>query len=634
MRLVLVPAVSFLVLAMACTKTKDPTPDPGTQVPAVPTDLAATPGNQTITLAWNPSGTATTYNLKRAPVGGQFALIAATGTAGYTDNGLVNGTTYRYVVSAVNQAGESADCAEISSAPVAPATPPATPTGLTATPGNNQAVLSWTASNNATGYHLKRAAVGGSFTTINSPATPGYTDGGVVNGTLYRYTVSAFNQTGESSDTAEVTCQPAAPVTPPAAPTGLAAVAGDKQIVLNWAATATATSYHVKRAPLGGAFTTLASPTAHTFMDTGLTNGTTYRYHVSALNAAGEGLDSSEVSGVPFASSVTPTGLLAIPGNRQVTLTWTAATGATSYRVKRWTQGSEFIVIASPTATTYTDTGLINGTAYRYIVSAINSSGETAGTPEVTGDLGAQPAIFSDAASPDWVEDFNLTNGSLPDSSKWSYNLGNNGGWGNGESETYTDTNAYIQNGNLEITAMQPTAGTYTSARMVTENKFTQQYGRIVARVQMPGGQGIWPAFWMLGSDIGSAGWPACGEIDIMENIGREPSVNHGSLHGPGYSGGADLTSSYTLPSGVFTAGFHTFRIDWVENLIQFYVDDYLYEIRSAADVVGKGNWAFNHPFYFIVNIAVGGGWPGYPDGSTVFPQTMRVDYVHVYNLK
>ena len=140
----------------------------------------------------------------------------------------------------------------------------------------------------------------------------------------------------------------------------------------------------------------------------------------------------------------------------------------------------------------------------------------------------------------------------------------------------------------------------------------------------------MWPAFWMLGNDIGSAGWPNSGEIDIMENVGFEPGTVHGTIHGPGYSGSGGIGAGYTLPGGAhFADAFHTFAVDWAPNSITWSVDGNVYQTRTPADLNGN-RWVFDHPFYIILNLAVGGYWPGDPDGSTPFPQQLVVDYVHV----
>ncbi|MBN1171679.1 MAG: family 16 glycosylhydrolase [Micromonosporaceae bacterium] len=241
-----------------------------------------------------------------------------------------------------------------------------------------------------------------------------------------------------------------------------------------------------------------------------------------------------------------------------------------------------------------------------------------------------------------WADDFNGAAGSAVDSSKWNYDTGG-GGWGNQELEYYTSGNANAAldgNGNLVITARKETpAGSscwygtcqYTSARLLTSGKFTKQYGRMEARMKLPKGQGIWPAFWALGDNLGSVGWPNSGEIDIMENVGKEPGTVHGSLHGPGYSGGNPLTGSYTLPNGqAFGDGFHTFAVDWAPDSITWYVDGIQYSRHVPADA-GSNTWVFGHPFFLILNVAVGGTWPGSPDATSTFPQQMVVDYVHVY---
>jgi beta-glucanase (GH16 family) len=241
-----------------------------------------------------------------------------------------------------------------------------------------------------------------------------------------------------------------------------------------------------------------------------------------------------------------------------------------------------------------------------------------------------------------WSDEFNGVNGSLPDSSKWVMETGGNG-WGNNELETYTNRtqNAHVQNGNLVITANKEKytgadgiAREYTSARIKTAGLFEQKYGRFEARIKIPQGQGMWPAFWMLGNNIDKAGWPACGEIDVMENIGKEPAIAHGSMHGPGYSGDKGLTGSYSLPSGKFADDFHIFAVEWEAAAVRFYVDGNLYETRTPADVPAGQAWVFDHPFFILLNVAVGGGWPGNPDATTVFPQTMLVDYVRVYGKK
>jgi beta-glucanase (GH16 family) len=239
-----------------------------------------------------------------------------------------------------------------------------------------------------------------------------------------------------------------------------------------------------------------------------------------------------------------------------------------------------------------------------------------------------------------WSDEFTGRRGSAVDTSKWSFDVGGKG-WGNNELETYTNrtANAHLEGGFLVIKALKETfTGSdginrnYTSARLLTRNRFSQAYGRFEARIKIPFGQGIWPAFWMLGDNIDTAHWPNCGEIDIMENIGKEPSIVHGTFHGPGYSGGGGVSAAYTLPGGQkFSDDFHTFAVEWEPNVIRFYVDGLLYKTRTPADLPAGTAWVFDHPFFIILNVAVGGGWPGNPDATTAFPQRMLVDYVRVY---
>jgi beta-glucanase (GH16 family) len=241
-----------------------------------------------------------------------------------------------------------------------------------------------------------------------------------------------------------------------------------------------------------------------------------------------------------------------------------------------------------------------------------------------------------------WSDEFDGPNGSAPDSSKWVSETGG-GGWGNQELEYYTarPQNAVQQNGNLVITALKEkytgpdgVKRNYTSARLKTEGKFSQAYGRFEARIKIPRGQGIWPAFWMLGDDIERVGWPTCGEIDIMENIGKEPSTVHATIHGPGYSGDKGIGDPYALATGQrFADDFHIYAVEWEPTAIRFYVDDHLYSTRTPADLPKETKWVYNHPFFLLLNVAVGGGWPGNPDETSPYPQTMLVDYVRVYSL-
>lgn len=237
-----------------------------------------------------------------------------------------------------------------------------------------------------------------------------------------------------------------------------------------------------------------------------------------------------------------------------------------------------------------------------------------------------------------WSDEFNGANGSPPDPAKWSFDRG--GKNPNNELESYTSRSANVQqkHGNLVITARKENytgadgvARQYTSARIRTKGLFSQAYGRFEASIKLPLGKGIWPAFWMLGDNIDSVGWPKCGEIDIFENIG-EPSISYSTLHGPGYSGANGISKKYLLPVGeAVNTGFHLYAVEWAPNDIKFFLDDKLVAERTPADLPPGTKWAYDHPFFIILNVAVGGAWPGNPDATTKLPQKMLVNYVRVY---
>jgi beta-glucanase (GH16 family) len=265
----------------------------------------------------------------------------------------------------------------------------------------------------------------------------------------------------------------------------------------------------------------------------------------------------------------------------------------------------------------------------------------------LTAAFGVTPATKADSKDSPWIltwsDEFNGPDGSLPDPTKWTAVSGGSG-FGNHELEYYTGraVNAHEEKGNLVITARKesftgPDGVTrdYTSARLQTLGHFEQKYGRFEARIKLAKGQGIWSAFWMMGNDAETNGWPACGEMDIVENVGFEPSKVHGSLHGPLYSGGSPLTGAYTLPEhAAFSDDFHLFAVEWEPNEVRFFVDDVLFETQNSDNILAFKHWAFDHPFYILMNLAVGGDWPGSPDATTVFPVTMLVDYVRVYKPK
>ncbi len=256
-----------------------------------------------------------------------------------------------------------------------------------------------------------------------------------------------------------------------------------------------------------------------------------------------------------------------------------------------------------------------------------------------------------------WADEFD-TDGA-PNPQNWNFEIGDGTdqgipGWGNNELQYYTDRpeNVKVENGLLVITAREESfqGSNYTSARLTTRGLFEKQYGRFEARIKVPFGKGYWPAFWMLGVPETTTvngveveeEWPLIGEIDIMEYVGDEPNVAFGTIHGPEYCGNANIcdnepiTKEFILEESRYDSEFHIFGIEWSPNRINFYIDDVLYQSITPKDVEdetdGEGVWVFNdRPFYIILNMAVGGGLPGNPNAETIFPQSMVVDYVRVY---
>lgn len=251
-------------------------------------------------------------------------------------------------------------------------------------------------------------------------------------------------------------------------------------------------------------------------------------------------------------------------------------------------------------------------------------------------------------AEPKWVQTFSQefegARGKAPDPKVWNRDLGG-GGFGNNELQTYTDgnKNAFLDgNGNLVIQARRETVtGTdgktrdYTSARLKTQGLFSQTYGKFEARMKVPKGKGIWPAFWMLGENISKVSWPTCGEIDILEYLGHQVNTTYATLHGPGYSGGGGIQGKLELTKPLHE-DFHVYSVEWEPEELRWYIDGKLYH-KVTPDDLGANEWVFNQPQFLILNLAVGGNWPGNPDGTTVLPQSLLIDYVRAYkdeNLK
>lgn len=244
-------------------------------------------------------------------------------------------------------------------------------------------------------------------------------------------------------------------------------------------------------------------------------------------------------------------------------------------------------------------------------------------------------------ATPLWQDEFNQPAGTGPDPKFWTHDLGKTG-WGNAELENYTDSraNSFVVDDPeatdgkaLVLRAVRAPDGSYSSARIKTQGKYAVTYGRIEARMKLPRGQGIWPAFWMMGESITRAHWPACGEIDIMEVPGHEPGKLHSTIHGPGYFGTHGLTKSVSLPAGEsFSDAYHLFAVEWSPRKISWSLDGTVYHTRTPADLPAGAQWVFDDgPFFLLLNLAVGGRWPGYPDATTIFPQELRIDYLRIF---
>ena len=331
----------------------------------------------------------------------------------------------------------------------------------------------------------------------------------------------------------------------------------------------------------------------------------------------------------------------------KVVLQWEAAYGK-QYQIQVSTNASTWTPIYTQTnGAGGTETLSVSGSG-RYVRLYGTQRGTTYGYSlwefQVSSSGGPAPtATPTPGATLIWSDEFNGSVGTMPDAAKWTPDVGG-GGFGNSELEYYTNNNnAHMDGtGNLIIEARQENPAnyqcwygtcTYTSGRITTQNKFSFTYGKIEARIKIPYGQGIWPAFWMLGANINTVPWPTCGEIDVMENIGREPGTIHGTVHGPGYSGSNGIGGPYTLPNNqAFSAAYHIFGVQWDANNVVYSVDGTTYFTVTRAVVETHGQWVYDHPFFIILNNAVGGAWPGNPDGTTVFPQRMSIDYVRVYH--
>jgi len=275
-------------------------------------------------------------------------------------------------------------------------------------------------------------------------------------------------------------------------------------------------------------------------------------------------------------------------------------------------------------------------------INASSTAPSASASAESTAAAGVESTAAGDAqgeadATMDtliWSDEFDGADGTAPDPEKWVLETGNNGGWGNSELQYYTDSldNAAIRDGNLVIRALKEEKDgfAYTSARLKTQGKFEFLYGRVEMRAKLAQGKGLWPAFWMLGADIGTNPWPDCGEIDIMEHLGREPGIIHGTLHGPEYYGGNGISRSVASEADLYGA-YHTYAVEWDEAGIRWFFDGEQYHRVVRDKLPTTYTWAFDKPEFLLVNLAVGGNWPKNPDDTTQFPQEYVIDYIRVY---
>lgn len=334
---------------------------PASLILAVPSNIVASPADGRVTLTWNPVNQATHYQVLR-----NGTVIALPASATFTDTGLTNGVTYSYTLKAINGANSSMTSIAVTAVPTAGV--PSAPTGLTATAGNQQVNLAWTAVPGATSYRISRNGV-----VLATSATASYLDSTVTNGVTYSYTVAAINALGSSAESSSASVTPAALVL--SAPTGLAASAGNAQISLSWTAVANATSYEIYRNS-----TLLGTSATASYVDRTAVNGTAYSYAVKAINGGTASALSNSVTATATAPTLAaPTGVSATAGDAQVSITWTAVSGATSYQVLR-----NGVLIASPTTNAHIDTGVVNGTTYSYTIKAVNGTSTSVASSAAT----------------------------------------------------------------------------------------------------------------------------------------------------------------------------------------------------------------------------------------------------------
>ncbi len=371
------------------------------ELPGMPTGMTVSAGDHQVTLRWSAVAGASSYNVYRSTAQGrQGTKVGASAAPSFVDTTALNGTTYFYVVSGDNAAGEGPASAQTPGVtPAAALTPPAAPTGVAAMAGDGQATVSWSAVAGASAYQVYRATAAGTpGTPVGTSSTTSFVDTTAANGSTYFYAVTALNAAGEgpaSAPTPGVT--PSVPVTPPAAPTGLNAVAGDGLVTLSWAASPTATAYRIYRSTTAGSPGSLIGSSATPgYSDAAVVNGTTYYYVVRAENAAGQGPASTQSAAATPQPALTrpgaPTGVTVAAGNARVTVTWAAAARASSYRVYRsTTPGVQGTSVGTSTSLSFTDESPVNGSTYYYVVTALNAAGEGPASAQSAGATPSAP---------------------------------------------------------------------------------------------------------------------------------------------------------------------------------------------------------------------------------------------------
>jgi beta-glucanase (GH16 family)/fibronectin type 3 domain-containing protein len=716
--------------------------------PNAPTISAAAPGNNSVIISWTPPASGPTpsgYNVKRSTTSGaEVTQAAGANVSGspFTDTTAVNGTTYYYVVSALNGACEGDNSGEVSATPC---TSPNAPTIGTATPGNNSVTVTWTPPASGpmpSGYNVKRSTTSGAETTLAAGADVSgspFTDTTAANGTTYYYVVSAFQGSCESANSSEVSATPSVlsggptltdlgSTTPVPGPFDIA------QLSINGISFSPGglNYYDDNDSPPGQTFTTGANPSGYalstlaiktggqdsygdigtpqpytlriysvsgstatllttyvsgdvTFSDgdwlqwSGLTNvllpNTTYAYSfhnstgfelmanasvslsggVLALLPAGNGtITTASGYSATFDAGLAPPGTPAI--------TSLTITPATNYIYA----GTPVTLNVSATGTTplyylwQTDNGS-GGVAFTNLSGLMTTSSFVLNTTNLVPGLYEFQVIVSNSVyavtsrtltlsvAPntggwvvDWSDEFNESNIDL---TKWTFDIGNNGGWGNAEQEYYTSStsNAYVAGGLLHIAVQQQSYDgyNYTSARMKSLGLFSQTYGLIEWRASLPQGLGFWPALWMMGTNFPTAGWPECGEIDVMESQGSWANQVQGTIHWADVNGDQQYsTLLYSLPTeGDSTTNFHTYAVEWTTNALTWLVDGQAVQTWTDWGAT-SGPYAypapFNQPFFLLMNVAVGGNYLGDPsddaiNAGTTFPGEMQVDYVRAY---